>query len=309
MSVYPDGSHLALRRAIAERYGLDAARIVCGAGSDEILAHLAHAYLRPGDEAVYSAHGFTIYRLVTLAQGAAPVAASERDLTADVDALLAAVTPRTRIVFLANPNNPTGTYLPGDELRRLHAGLRPDVLLVIDAAYAEYVRENDYEVGIELVANAQNVVMTRTFSKVYALAALRLGWAFCPAHVVDVVNRLRLPFNLTTPTMEAGIAAIGDVAHADASVAHNELWRARLAQRIAALGIDVTPGVANFLLLGFSGDPGRTAADAEAFLVARGVYLRGVGDYGLADHLRITVASEEANLAALSGLEAFLGQA
>ncbi|NND50116.1 MAG: histidinol-phosphate transaminase [Rhizobiales bacterium] len=306
MSVYPDGSQSALREAIAMRHGIDAARIVCGAGSDEILAHLAHAYLGPGDEAVYSAHGFTIYRLITLAQGATPVAAPERGLTADVDALLAAVTPRTRIVFLANPNNPTGTYLPGGELRRLHSGLASDVLLVIDAAYAEYVLANDYEVGIELVSTSQNVVMTRTFSKIYALAALRLGWAYCPAHIADVVNRLRLPFNLTTPTMEAGIAAIGDVAHVDASIAHNETWRARLVVEISALGLEVTPSVANFLLIGFPDGLDRSAADAEAFLANKGVFLRRVADYGLDRHLRMTVASEEANLAALSGLRAFL---
>ncbi len=306
MSVYPDGSQAALREAIAMRHGIDTARIVCGAGSDEILSHLAHAYLGPGDEAVYSAHGFTIYRLITLAQGAIPVAAPERALTADVDALLAAVTPRTRIVFLANPNNPTGTYLPGGELRRLHAGLAPDVLLVIDAAYAEYVLANDYEVGIELVSTSQNVVMTRTFSKIYALAALRLGWAYCPAHIADVVNRLRLPFNLTTPTMEAGIAAIGDVTHVDASIAHSEKWRARLVDEISALGLEVTPSVANFLLIGFPDGLDRSAADAEAFLVNKGVFLRRLADYGLDRHLRMTVASKEANLAALSGLRALL---
>jgi histidinol-phosphate aminotransferase len=306
LSVYPDGGYGGLRPAIAERHGLDAGRIVCGAGSDEILAHLAHAYLRPGDEAIHSAHGFTIYRLITLAEGASAIAAPERNLTSDVDAILASVSPLTRIVFIANPNNPTGTYIPGAELRRLHAGLRPDILLVIDAAYGEYVEASDYETGASLVASSENVVMTRTFSKVHALAALRLGWAFCPAHIADVVNRLRLPFNLTTPTIEAGIAALGDVAHVEASLAHNAVWRARITEELSGLGLEVTPSAANFVLAKFPSEPGRTASEADAFLNQRGIYLRRVTDYGLDNHLRMTVASEDANREALAALRAFL---
>ena len=210
MSRYPDGSARPLREAIAKLYGLDPARIVCGAGSDELLNLLATAYLGPGDEAIYSRHGFLVYRIVILASGATPVVAPEKNLTADVDEILARVTPATRMVFLANPNNPTGTYLTFDEVKRLRAGLPDDVLLVLDAAYAEYVRANDYEAGIELVATTHNTVMTRTFSKIYGLASLRIGWAYCPDAVADALNRIRGPFNVSGPAIAAGVAALED---------------------------------------------------------------------------------------------------
>src|SRR3954451_17589527 len=185
---YPDGSASDLREAIGRVFGLDPDRIVCGAGSDDLLNLLARAYLADGDEAIHTTHGFLVYPIATLGTGAKPVVAAEKNYTADVDAILAAVTPRTKIVFLANPNNPTGTYVPFDEVKRLHAGLPPDVVLVLDAAYAEYVRRNDYESGIELVATTDNTVMCRTFSKIHGLAALRLGWLYGPAHVVDALN-------------------------------------------------------------------------------------------------------------------------
>src|SRR5215472_3181404 len=205
---YPDGRATDLREAIGRAFGLDPSRIVCGAGSDDLLNLLARAYLADGDEAIHTTHGFLVYPIATLATGAKPVVAAETNYTADVDAILAAVTPRTRIVFLANPNNPTGTYLPSEEIKRLHRALPPRVLLVLDAAYAEYVRRNNYESGIELVATSDNVVMCRTFSKVHGLAALRLGWLYGPAHVVDAVNRVRGPFNVNGPAIAAGIAAI-----------------------------------------------------------------------------------------------------
>ena len=205
---YPDGSASDLREAIGRAFGLDPDRIVCGAGSDDLLHLLAHAYLVDGDEAIHTIHGFLIYPIATLGAGAKPVVVPEKDYTADVDAILAAVTNKTRIVFIANPNNPTGTCLSFDEMKRLHRGLPPNVLLVIDAAYAEYVRSNDYEAGTELVATSENVVMCRTFSKIHGLAALRLGWMFAPAHVVDAINRIRGPFNVTGPAIAAGIAAI-----------------------------------------------------------------------------------------------------
>src|ERR1700691_5447112 len=216
---YPDGSASDLREAIGRAFGLDPDRIVCGAGSDDLLHILAHAYLVDGDEAIHTTHGFLIYPIVTLGAGAKPVGASEKDFTADVDAILAAVTKKTRIVFLANPNNPTGTCLSVDEVKRLHRGLPSNVLLVLDAAYAEYVRRIDYEAGIELVATSENVVMCRTFSKVHGLAAVRLGWMYGPAHVVDAVNRIRGPFNVNAPASAAGIAAIGDTGHVERSVA------------------------------------------------------------------------------------------
>src|SRR5262245_11076506 len=196
LSRYPDGSARALREAIGKMYGLDPGHIVCGAGSDELLNLLATAYLGPGDEAIYSEHGFLVYKIAILARGATPVGAPETALTANVDAILARVTDKTRLVFIANPNNPTGTYIPFDEVKRLRAGVPDDVLLVLDAAYAEYVRRNDYEAGIELVATTHNTVMTRTFSKIYGLAYLRIGWAYCPAEVADVLNRMWGPSNV-----------------------------------------------------------------------------------------------------------------
>src|ERR1700729_856744 len=232
---YPDGSASELREAIGRAFGLDPDRIVCGSGSDDLLHLLANAYLVDGDEAIHTTHGFLIYPIVTLGTGAKPVVAPEKDFTADVDAILAAVTERTRVVFLANPNNPTGTYVPFDEVKRLHRGLPAHTLLVIDAAYAEYVRRNDYETGIELGATSENVVMCRTFSKIHGPAALRLGWMYGPAHVVDVVNRIRGPFNVNTAAIYAGIAAIEDTAHVERSVAHNDRWLLWLTEEIAAV--------------------------------------------------------------------------
>ncbi|HZB62164.1 MAG TPA: histidinol-phosphate transaminase [Microvirga sp.] len=305
--LYPDGSATRLREAIGAKYGLDPKRIICGAGSDELLALITHAYVGPGDEGIFSEHGFLVYRIAILAAGGAPVVAPEKDYRADADAILAKVTDRTKIVYLANPNNPTGTYLPFDEVKRLHAGLPPQVVLVLDAAYAEYVRRNDYEAGLELVATAENVVMTRTFSKIYGLANLRLGWMVAPAHIVDAVNRIRGPFNLNGPAMAAGIAAIQDDAHVAKAVEHNEQWLAWLAREIEGLGLKVTPSVGNFLLVHFPKDPGRTAKEADAFLSSRGLILRRIDAYGLPDALRLTVGGEEANRLVVETLREFLG--
>ncbi|MFN3868621.1 MAG: histidinol-phosphate transaminase [Hyphomicrobiaceae bacterium] len=302
---YPDGQATVLRQAIARRYGLDAARIVCGSGSDELLSLLAHAYLGPGDEAIYTEHGFLVYRIAILTNGATPVVAPERDLKTDVDAILARVTPRTRMVFIANPNNPTGTYIGIDEVRRLRAGLRSDILLVLDGAYAEYVRRNDYEAGLELVATTANTVMTRTFSKIYGLAALRIGWAYCPPAVADVLNRIRGPFNLSSASIAAGAAAMGDVAHVEAAIEHNERWVAWLEMEISRLGLVVTPSVANFILIRFPNDAGRTAADADDFLKSQGYILRRVASYGLGDCLRLTVGTEAENRGVVAALAAF----
>jgi histidinol-phosphate aminotransferase len=305
---YPDGSASALREAIGKTFGLDPDRIVCGAGSDDLLNLLARAYLADGDEAIHTTHGFLVYPIATLGTGAKPVVAAENNYTADVDAILAAATERTRIVFLANPNNPTGTYVPFDEVRRLHSGLRPDILLVLDAAYAEYVRRNDYEAGIELVATSDNVVMCRTFSKIHGLAALRLGWLYGPAHIVDALNRIRGPFNVNAPAIAAGIAALADAAHVERSRAHNERWLKWLTEEIGKLGLQVTPSVANFLLIHFPPNAGRTARDADAFLASRGLVLRQVAAYRLPNALRMTVGSEEANRLVVAALGDLLGK-
>ena len=303
---YPDGAVTELRSAIGRAFGLDPARIVCGAGSDDLLNLLAHAYLQDGDEVIYSAHGFLMYPIYALGHGAKPIAVPEKNYTADVDALLKAVTPRTRIVFIANPNNPTGTYLPFDEIKRLHQGLPANVIFVLDAAYAEYVQRNDYEAGIELVATSENVVMCRTYSKIHGLAAVRLGWLYGPAHIVDALNRVRNPFNVNTPAMKAGIAAIEDTSHVEKSVAHNAKWLAWLTQEIGKLGLEVTPSVANFVLIHFPETKGKTAADADAFLTKRGLILRRVAGYGLPNALRMTVGTEEANRLVVDALRDFL---
>jgi histidinol-phosphate aminotransferase len=305
---YPDGAATELREAIGRTYGLDPARIICGAGSDDLLNLLARAYLQDGDEAIHTTHGFLVYPIATLGAGATPVVAPETEYTADVDAILARVTPRTKIVFLANPNNPTGTYIPFDEVKRLHAGLPKRVLLVIDAAYAEYVKRNDYESGIELVATSENVVMTRTFSKIYGLAALRLGWLYGPAHVVDAVNRIRGPFNVNAPSIAAGVAALADVAHVERSREHNEKWLAWLIDEIRKLGLTVTPSVGNFLLIHFPETKGKTAKDADELLTARGLVLRAVGAYHLPNALRMSVGTEEANRGVVAALAELMGK-
>lgn len=308
LELYPDGSATALREAIGRRYGLDPSRIVCGAGSDEVLSYLTNAYVGPGDEGIYTEHGFLVYRIAILASGGTPVVAPERDYTADVDAILARVTPRTKIVFVANPNNPTGTYLPFEEVKRLAKSLPPQVLLVLDGAYAEYVTRNDYSAGIELVSMSENVVMTRTFSKIYGLANLRIGWCYAPAHVADAINRIRGPFNVNGPAMDAGVAAIMDSEHVARSISHNETWLNWLIAEIRGLGLEVTPSVANFLLIHFPHVAGRTAKDADAFLTSRGLILRAVGAYGLPNALRLSVGSEEANRLVVAALRDFLAQ-
>jgi histidinol-phosphate aminotransferase len=305
---YPDGDSTALREAIGRAFGLDPNRIVCGAGSDELLNLIADAYLHDGDEAIHTTHAFLVYPIATRGSGATPVVAAEKNYTADVDAILAAVSESTKVVFLANPNNPTGTYVPFDEVKRLQRGLLPHVLLVLDAAYAEYVRRNDYEAGIELVATCENVVMCRTFSKIHGLAALRLGWLYGPAHVVDAINRIRGPFNVNSAAMAAGIAALEDSAHLEAARAHNEKWLDWLLVEIRKLGLEVTPSIANFVLIHFPENRGRTAEDADAFLTQRGLILRRVKAYKLPNALRMTVGTEEANRLAVAALAEFMGR-
>ena len=305
LDVYPDGSARRLREAIAEVHGLNPANIVCSNGSDEILGLLAQTYLAPGDEAVFTEHAFMVYKIYIQAAGAKPVAVKETDERADIDAILAAVTPATRIVFLANPNNPTGTYVPFQEVRRLHAGLPKNVLLVLDAAYAEYVRRNDYEAGIELAGSSENVVMTRTFSKL-GLGGARIGWMYGPAHVVDAINRVRGPFNVNATAIEAGIAAIRDRAHVERSVAHNEKWLAWVSEQVTLLGLRVTPSVGNFVLIHFPDDNRHSAAAADDYLSARGYILRRVTGYGFPNALRMSIGTEEANRGVVEALTSFL---
>lgn len=308
LQLYPDGSASDLRHAIGEVYGLDPERILCGCGSDEVLSLLAYAYLGEGDEAIYTEHGFLVYKIAILAAGATPVIAPEKDLATDVDAILERVTEKTKMVFVANPNNPTGTYIPFDEVKRLHAGLPKSCLLVLDAAYAEYVREADYNAGIELVDGAENVVMTRTFSKAYGLPALRLGWGYGPAHIIDALNRIRGPFNMNAAALAAGAAAVRDQPFLDNAVAHNEKWLPWVTQELRRIGLEVTPSVGNFVLIHFPEEDGQRAADADAFLLERGCVLRQVKAYGFDNALRMSIGSEEANKDVVAALTEFLNK-
>ncbi|MBP1852181.1 pyridoxal phosphate-dependent aminotransferase [Rhizobium halophytocola] len=309
LELYPDGQATALREAIASVHGLNTANILCGNGSDELLGLLCQCYLSAGDEGIITEHGFLVYKIQILGSGGTPVVVKEKDCQVDVDAILAAVTQKTKIVFIANPGNPTGTYLPVSEVRRLQAGLPRHVLLVLDAAYAEYVRESDYEAGIELVSNSRNVVMTRTFSKIYGLAALRIGWMYAPLDIIDAVNRLRGPFNLNAPAIAAGAVAIRDRDFVETAIEHNLLWLDKLTHAFEAIGLKVTPSVTNFLLIHFPDVDGKRSDDADAFLTSRGYILRAVKGYGFANSLRMTVGTEEANRGVIETLGEFMGRA
>ncbi|MCF8466932.1 MAG: histidinol-phosphate transaminase [Sneathiella sp.] len=304
---YPDGGAAALTAAIADIHDLDASKIVCGNGSDELITLLNSAYVGVGDEVLFTEHGFLMYAISASAMGATPIKAAEVGRTADVGNLLKAVTSRTKIVFLANPNNPTGTYISHGEVERLRVGLRDDILLVLDAAYAEYVSRDDYRPGVELVNAHDNVVMTRTFSKIYGLAALRLGWAYCPAAIADVLHRVRGPFNVNAVAQAAGVEAVRDQAHIERARLHNDKWLPILTQSFRGMGLGITPSVGNFLLIDFEGS-GKTAADAEKYLSERGLLLRAVGGYGLPNCLRMTIGLEEENHAVIEALRAFLGK-
>ncbi|MBE9558665.1 MAG: histidinol-phosphate transaminase [Proteobacteria bacterium] len=304
---YPEGGAVALRQAIGKRFRLDPERIVCGAGSDELISLLIGAYAGPGDEVLYSQYGFLMYAISAKAAGATPVTAPEKNLTADVDALLEHVTENTRLLFLANPNNPTGTCLPASELSRLRDNLRDDVLLVIDAAYAEYVGTGDYNAGEDLAGRCDNVVMLRTFSKIFGLASQRLGWAYGPAAIIDVLNRVRGPFNITASAQAAGIAAVEDVEHVQASRDHNDRWMAWLTQQLGGLGVEVPPSAGNFILARFAD---KASADAAyAHLMSRGIIARLMAGYGLPESIRITIGLEDENRALVDALAEHLGAA
>lgn len=303
---YPDGNATALRTAIANTYGINVGNIICGSGSDELLSLLSQSYLRPGDEAIYTEHGFLMYRIGILSAGATPVVAPEKNLTTDIDAILERVTDKTKIVYLANPNNPTGTYLPMSEVRRLHDGLPSKTILVLDAAYAEYVRRNDYESGIELAGSSNNVVMTRTFSKIHGLAGLRVGWLYGPTHIVETLARVRGPFNVNAAALAAAQAAIEDVSNIDQAIAHNDEWLTWTTSALEDLGLSVTPSVGNFILVHFSEDAEKGAAAADSYLTQRGFVLRRVAGYGLPNALRMTIGTEEACRGTVEALKEFL---
>ncbi|WP_022682419.1 histidinol-phosphate transaminase [Sphingobium bisphenolivorans] len=294
LATYPDPGAAAMREAIAQAHGLDPARVIYGTGSDELLHIAASAYAGPGDEILYVRYGFSVYDIAARRVGATPVVAPDRDYATDVDALLACVTERTKVVFLANPNNPTGTMTPREEIARLHAALRPDILFVLDQAYAEYLEADEDDGGLELAKTAANVLVTRTFSKIYGLAAERIGWGYASAEVIDVLHRIRAPFNVTTAGQAAAIAAVKDQAWVEASRTHNRKWREWLAGEVAALsnhGLRVVPSKANFLLILFDGK--LDAETAMKGLWDEGFATRWLPGQGLPNGLRITIGTEE----------------
>ena len=288
---YPEIDNHSLRAAVGARFGLDPARILCGNGSDEIIKMLCTAYAGPGDEIVYSAHGFQMYPIAAHAVGATPVSVPEKNLTFDVDAVLGAVNERTRLVFIANPNNPTGSYLGRAEMARLHAGLPQNVILVVDAAYAEYVTRADYDAGAELVSAHDNVVMTRTFSKIFALAALRVGWAYCPVPMMDILERVRSPFNVSAVAIAAGIAALADTAHTERAIAHNAETLPWFTAAVERMGRKVAPSVANFVIVHFDPDSDHNATAAYEFMYAHDIVTRRVAGYGLPDWVRLSIGT------------------
>ncbi|MBL8642506.1 MAG: histidinol-phosphate transaminase [Rhodospirillaceae bacterium] len=303
---YPPGDAADLRAAIAEVHKLDPERIICGSGSDEILGLLCRAYAGPGDEVIHTAHGFLMYGIYARSVGATPVVVPERNITADVSAILAAVTPRTRLVFLANPNNPTGTYLPKAAVESLRAALREDIVLVLDAAYAEFMDAPDYDTGLSLAESTPNTVVTHTFSKIYGLGALRLGWGYGAKAIIDALERLRSPFNVSAPAQAAGVAAVRDQEHVTKAKAHNSKWMKITLQRLRGLGLTVTGDSGNFVLPMFDGKKGKTAAAADAFLQSKGIIARRVDNYGLPNHLRITIGADDEMELLLAALDEFM---
>lgn len=304
---YPDGGSAELRRAIGARFGLDPARIVCGTGSDELIQHLCHVYGGPDTDIIMSMHGFTMYQIAGTYAGSRVLKTPERNLTADVDAMLAAVTAATRMVFLANPNNPTGSLLPQREVERLRRGLPADVLLVLDAAYAEYVERADYDPGITLVDAGDNTVMLRTFSKIFGLGGMRVGWAYAPPAVVDALNRVRGVFNINSAAQAAAVAALAESGWVERARAHNTEWRARLAAALTEAGVKVWPSEGNFLLADF--DTAEHAQAADVWLRTRGIIVRGMTAYDLPHCLRISIGTAEECTLVADSLAAFMDKA
>lgn len=305
MQLYPDPSCGELRHAIGDVHGLNPEQIICSGGSEELLHLLAKAYATDGDEVIYCQYGFIAYPITIHAVGATPVMVDENNYTANIDAILAAVTPNTRMVNLANPNNPTGTYLAKDEVQRLRDGLRDDILLVLDAAYAEYVDQQDYDVGFGLVDNGlENTIVTRTFSKIYGLAGVRVGWAYGPKSVLDILHRIRGTFNVTALGQAAAIAAVKDTDHVAKAKAHNLKWVPKMSKALENMGTTVTPSQGNFILVHFAGGPEQSVA-VDQFLRSKGIIVRPVGNYDLAGALRITIGTDDENEALLDAMKAY----
>ncbi|WP_417249430.1 histidinol-phosphate transaminase [Celeribacter sp.] len=290
MHRYPNTDHRALREAIGAVHGLDPERVICGVGSDEIITFLCQAYAGVGDEVIYTEHGFSMYKISARAAGATPVCVPERERVVDVDAILAACTERTKLVFIANPANPTGTMIGAADVSRLAEGVPPQAILVLDGAYAEYVE--GYDGGASLVEARENVVMTRTFSKMYGLGGIRIGWGYGPKAIIDVLNRVRGPFNLSEPQLAAAEAAVRDTAWVEKCRADNTRLRGWLAEALMEHGVPSDTSCANFILARFQSQEEAEACDD--FLKSQGLIVRRVAGYGLPNCLRITVGDEPA---------------
>ena len=306
LNLYPDGRCEALRAAVAGKFGLEPDRLIFGCGSDEVFTMLAQAYCEPGDNVVQGQYGFLAYRIAGHAAGAEVRSAKEPQGRVDVEAVLDEVDDRTRIVFIANPANPTGTWIGGGEIRTLHDRLPPNVILVLDGAYAEFADDPGYDDGVALARRSENVVITRTFSKIHGLAALRIGWGYAPAAMIDALERIRGPFNVNLPAQAAALAALGDDDFVERSQALVNVWRPWMTQQLGGLGLEVFPSQGNFVLARFPNTPGKTAAEGEAFLAEKGYLVRGTAGYGLGDCLRITIGLEADNRAVVEALGAFM---
>ncbi len=296
---YPDGAAAGIRQAIADKYKLPVDNIVCGAGSDELIALIMRAFVGVGDEVIYSQYGFLMYPIAAKVVGAKPVAVVEKDFTTDIDGVIAAVTPKTKVIILANPNNPTGSLMKRAAIKKLIDAVDRSVLIVLDAAYAEFVEDADYADGTEFVVAHDNVVMLRTFSKIHGLAALRLGWGYFPLEVAGAINRVRGPFNVSVPAQMAGVAALKDDAFVAQTIAMTKTGLAQLHQGLNTLGFKTLPSAGNFILVHFG-------AEAEKIRLAlrdRGVFIRQMGAYGLPEYLRITVGTQDDNARLLAALK------
>lgn len=303
---YPDSGCVALRQTIAETFDLDANRVMCGSGSDELIGLLCHAYLKADDEVIITQYAFLMYKLYAIGCGANPVTVPEKDLRVDVDAILKLITKKTKIVFIANPGNPTGTYVTREELRNFCLKMPSNILIILDSAYAEFVGKDDYTDGKDLVDEFQNVVMLKTFSKIYGLGGVRLGWGYASQEIVDVINRIRGPFNVNAVAQIAGVAALKDQDFVKKSFDHNRKWQERLSQDFEKIGLKMTPSVTNFVLVHFPETVGKTAEDADKFLQSKGIIVRRVAAYGLPNALRMTIGSDDEMKILLTALSEFM---
>jgi len=304
ISRYPDGSANELRYELSKKFKININNVICGNGSDEILSLFAHCFSGPGDEVIYSKHGFLVYPIAIKAAGSTPISVAEKNYKADVNNIIKKASKKTKICYIANPNNPTGTYLSKKELIKLRENLPKKCLLVIDSAYAEYVDESDYTDGLDLAKKYNNIACTRTFSKIYGLAALRVGWAYSSKEIIELMNRIRLPFNLNSVGQKAAIAAINDKNFINKAIKHNKKWKPFIETKLNNLGLTIIPGVANFVLVKFKNT--KQANNCYTYLESKGIYVRKINEYGLPQFLRITVGLKNENITLCKTISKFI---